>query len=254
MKHLALLAMLLTPQDAPKPIRALLVIGGCCHDYKRQKDVLQSGLQERVPGLQVVVAYDPDTTTTHLNPVYEKDDWAKGFDLVIHDECSSDVKDRAVIDRILAPHKAGLPAVLLHCAMHSYRGPEYPKATAWFAFTGLATTTHGPELPIQITYVDREHPITKGLEDWTTVNEELYNNSQGTLHETARALAKGRQSYTGKGGKERVDEAVVVWTNLYEGKTRVFATTLGHNTPTVADPRYLDLVARGLRWALDVTR
>ena len=31
--------------------------------------------------------------------------------------------------------------------------------------------------------------------------------------------------------------------------TRVFATTLGHNTETVADERYLELVTRGLCWA-----
>ena len=40
-----------------------------------------------------VIAYDPDGSTKHLNPVYEKDDWAKGFDVVVHDECSADVKD-----------------------------------------------------------------------------------------------------------------------------------------------------------------
>jgi type 1 glutamine amidotransferase len=42
---------------------------------------------------------------------------------------------------------------------------------------------------------------------------------------------------------------VVVWTNTYENKTRVFSTTLGHNNDTVADARYLDLVTRGLLWA-----
>jgi type 1 glutamine amidotransferase len=31
----------------------------------------------------------------------------------------------------------------------------------------------------------------------------------------------------------------------------VFATTLGHNNETVGDARYLDLVARGLLWAVD---
>ena len=43
----------------------------------------------------------------------------------------------------------------------------------------------------------------------------------------------------------------MAWTNTYNGKTRVFGTTLGHNTATVADPRYLDLVTRGLLWAVD---
>ena len=35
------------------------------------------------------------------------------------------------------------------------------------------------------------------------------------------------------------------------GKTRVFATTLGHNKATVADPRYLELVTRGLLWSVN---
>ena len=55
----------------------------------------------------------------------------------------------------------------------------------------------------------------------------------------------------GKDGKESASEAVVAWTNLYRGKARVFATTLGHNNATVADARYLDLVTRGLLWAVD---
>src|SRR5579862_3713788 len=98
--------------DELKPIRALLVLGGCCHDYKSQKEILTKGIGERAR-VEFVVAYDPSTKTGHLNPVYNNPDWAKGFDVVIHDECTSDVKDLALIERILAPHKNGLPAVVL---------------------------------------------------------------------------------------------------------------------------------------------
>ena len=42
-----------------------------------------------------------------------------------------------------------------------------------------------------------------------------------------------------KSGKTTEADAVVVWTNLYKGKAKVFATTLGHNNETVADARYL---------------
>jgi type 1 glutamine amidotransferase len=235
--------------DDDKPIRALLVIGGCCHDYAKQKDVLTKGVSARA-NVQWVIAYDPDTTTKHLNPVYEKDDWDKGFDVIVHDECSSDVKDTAIIERILKPHKAGLPAVVLHCGMHSYRSEGWPKATPWFEFTGLASTGHGPQAPIEITFTDSESPISKGMKNWTTINEELYNNSAGKLHETAQPLARGKQTFKSKDGKETTAESVVTWTNTYNGKTKVFATTLGHNTDTVADPRYLDLVTRGLLWSV----
>ena len=228
------------PTDA-KPIKALLVIGGCCHDYAKQKDILAKGISARA-NVDVTIAYDPDTGTKHLNPVYENPDWAKGFDVIIHDECCSDVKDLDVINRILKPHRDGLPAVVLHCGMHCYRSEGWPKVvTPWFEFTGLQTTGHGAQQPIAISFVDKDNPITKGMADWTTVNEELYNNIAGKLLDTAHPLARGKQGKT--------TTTSCVWTNTYNKKTRVFATTLGHNNDTVADDRYLDLVTRGLLWA-----
>ena len=228
--------------EQPKPIRALLVLGGCCHDYETQAKLITQGVSARA-NVEWTVAYDPDKGTKHLNPVYEKDDWAEGFDVVVHDECTSDVTDLAAIERVLKPHRDGLPAVHLHCSMHSFRSEGWPdKDTPWFQFTGLATTGHGPQLPIAVSYVDANSPITKGLENWTTINEELYNNVRKPLA-TATVLATGKQAD---------EEAVVVWTNLYgEKKTKVFGTTLGHNNDTVGDARYLDLVTRGMLWSLD---
>ena len=240
-----------TPAAEPgNPIRALLVIGGCCHDYKKQQDLLMKGISARA-NVQWAVSYDPDTSTKHLNPIYAHDDWAKGFDVVLHDECSSDVRDPKTVDRILKPHREGLPGVIVHCGMHCYRTEGFPKSTPWFEFTGLASTGHGPQAPIQVSYVDKESPITKGLSDWKTINEELYNNSAGKLLETAQPLARGKQMFKNKNGKERTEQHVVAWTNTYHGKTRVFATTLGHNNGTVADARYLDLVTRGLLWSVN---
>lgn len=232
-----------------EPIRALLVLGGCCHDYPTQKKRITEGISERA-NVQWKIAYDPDQGTSHLNPIYERDDWADGFDVVVHDECCSDVKDPKIIQRILAPHRKGLPAVLLHCGMHSYRSEGYPQSTPWFDFTGVASTGHGPQVPIEISLLDPSHPITKGLIDWKTIKEELYNNSAGKLIETATPLASGKQTYKTKEGNEVNAEAIVVWTNTYSDKTRVFATSLGHNNETVGDERYLDLITRGLLWSV----
>jgi len=236
------------PENArPKPVKALLVLGGCCHDYAKQKDVLAKGIAERA-NVHVTIAHDPDKGTKHLNPVYENEDWAKGYDVIIHDECSADVTDEKVIERILKPHKDGTPAVLLHCAMHSYRSKGFPKMTPWFEFTGLPSTGHGPQLPIALTFTDQSSPITKGMQNWTTINEELYNNSAGKPLDTAKVLATGKQTIKSRNGTERVEDYVVAWTNTYNNKTKVFGTTLGHNTATVADPRYLDLITKGLLW------
>ncbi len=235
-------------EDAPRPIRALLVIGGCCHDYAKQKDIITKGVSARA-NVQWVIAYDPDKGTKHLNPVYETADWAKNFDVIVHDECCSDVKDAVLVNRILEPHRQGLPAVVLHCGMHSYRGEGYPKTTAWFDFTGLHTNGHGPQEPIALTFLDKDNPITKGQVDWTTVHEELYNNLTGKVIDSATPLVRGKQVVKNK-GKERTEDCIVAWTNMYKGKTKVFGTTLGHNNTTVSDPRYLDMVTRGLLWSV----
>jgi type 1 glutamine amidotransferase len=240
--------------DADAPIRALFICGGCCHDYAKQKDIITEGISKRA-NVEWVIAFDPDRTTHHLNPVYENPDWFKGFDVIVHDECSADIKDLKIIDGILKPHRDGLPAVNLHCAMHCYRSegwdPKKPAITPWFEFTGLATTGHGAQIPIAVTYLDKENPITKPLEDWTTIHEELYNNILGHIEPTATALAHGQQIVKEKDGTEKTVETTVVWTNMYMNKTRVFSTTLGHNDETCADPRYLDLVTRGLLWSVD---
>ncbi len=53
-------------QDTPKPIRALLVFGGCCHDYVSQKDILTKGVSKRTH-VDWTIAYDPNTTIKWKN-------------------------------------------------------------------------------------------------------------------------------------------------------------------------------------------
>ena len=235
--------------DAPKPLRILLISGGCCHDYATQKGILKEGLEARA-NVVVDLLYSPDTSTHPPLAIFGDGDYAKGYDLVIHDECAADQSDPAVVEAVLKPHRAGLPGVNLHCAMHSYRigNPNDPVTLGtphgyWFEYLGLQSSGHGPQKPIAITFTDKDSPIVKGMEDWTTIQEEHYNNVH--VFDTAHPLAHGKQVVGGK-----TNDFVVVWTNEYgSNKTRVFSTTIGHNNDTVSDPRYLDLVTRGVLWA-----
>src|ERR1051325_4205171 len=105
--------------DGPKPLRALLIAGGCCHDYAKQKDILKQGLEQRA-FIKVDVAYTNDSSTRARFEIYKNPDWARDYDVIIHDECSADVKEMPYVQNILAAHK-NIPAVNLHCAMHCYR-------------------------------------------------------------------------------------------------------------------------------------
>ena len=238
-----------------KPLKVLLVTGGCCHDYAKQKDILKEGLEARA---HVVVEqlHTADAGTGFKFEKYGQPNRAEGYDVIIHDECCADVKDQDFVQGILAEHKRGVPGVNLHCAMHSYRvSPDYTKPSIkpftrdsmWFDYIGIQSSRHGAQMPIALTFLPTDSPITKGMADWTTIKEELYNNVQ--IFDTATPLIRGKQ---GAGDKQGTNDTVVAWTNLYgDKKTRVFSTTLGHNNETVGDDRYLNLVTRGLLWACD---
>lgn len=221
----------------PRPLRALLVCGGCCHDYPIQKDLLKRGIEARA---RVVIdtVQQGGTSKESRIPLYENPNWAKGYDVVIHDECFGAVADTNWIARILAPHRAGLPGVNLHCAVHSYRAAP---GELWQEYLGLRSMKHGKATPIRIRTIAPRHPILRdlGWSGWTTGNEELYNNVK--VFSTATLLQRGAQAE---------DDYAVTWVNRY-GSTRVFSTSLGHFNETVGDDRYLDLVTRGLLWACD---
>lgn len=239
-----LLSLLLAPCSlltAAEPLKALLITGGCCHDYAKQHEVIAKGIQSRA-NVQVDVIWTDDKSTNPPLPVYDKADWAKGYDIIIHDECAASMNNKETLTRILDAHKT-IPSIQLHCAMHSFRTGE----DRWFKRLGLQSNSHGPQEPIAITFVDKEHPITKTLADWTTIKEELYNNAN--LFD-AHPLAMGKQTVKNKDGTTKDVEYIVAWTNEKVG-ARSFSTTIGHNTETVADARYLDLITRGLLWACD---
>ncbi len=221
---------------AEKPIRALLVTGGCCHDYARQKLILARGVSARA-NVVWTVAHQGGSTTNAKIPLYNDPHWADGFDVVVHNECFSDAKDPAWVDRILKPHREGLPAVLIHCAMHCYRTGD----DRWFEFAGVQSPRHGAHYGYLVENLARDHPIMAGFGDrWMTSKGELYHTIK--LWPTATALAHARR----RGDNE---PQICVWTNQYR-KAKVFGTTIGHYNETMADPKYLDMLTRGLLWAV----
>jgi len=219
-----------------RPIRALLVTGGCCHDYPRQKQLLTKGISARAD-VEWTVVHQGGTTTTAEIPLYRDPNWADGFDVVVHNECFADAKDPAWVDRVLTPHRNGTPAVLIHCAMHCYR----TGTDKWFEFCGVQSPGHGPHYAYTVENKKSDHPIMKGFGDtWRVPKGELYHTIK--LWPSATVLGEAKR-------QDNNENQVCVWTNLY-GSTRVFGTTIGHYNETMAESTYLDMVTRGLLWAV----
>ncbi len=218
-------------------IKALLITGGCCHDYERQKLILSKGISARINVEWTIVQQGGKTTDTKI-PVYKNADWAEGFDIVVHNECFSHVKDKKRVDQILKPHREGTPAILIHCAMHCYRTGD----DRWFEFCGMQSPGHGKHFSYLVDNVKPSHPIMKGFgKQWRAPKGELYHSIK--LWDTATALGQAKRESDG-------EPQICVWTNQYH-KGRVFATTIGHYNETMAEPKYLDMLARGMLWALD---
>ncbi len=223
----------------PLPIKALLVTGGASHDYTLRKEILVGGIRERVRRpIEWTVRLQGEGESEVRIPVFEGADWAVGYDIVVHDYCFPRVTDRAYVDRILAPHLAGLPAVLVHGTMHSFRtGDE-----RWFDFCGATSRGHGKSHDFSVAPAPGGNPIVAGMSPWFIPRGELYRIER--LHPGVTPLTFSQE----EGGAK----VATTWTHLYGPvKTKVFATTLGNETATLLTPAYLDMLTRGFLWALD---
>ncbi len=221
---------------AVKPLRALLITGGCCHDYTGQKVLLSEGVSKRA-NVEWTIVQEGGTSTKHKVSLYNDPNWADGYDVVVHNECFADVTDPAFIRNITEAHRKGTPAVVVHCSMHSYRDL---KTDEYRELLGVTTRSHGPQHPLDVKNLQPEHPIMKGFPaTWTTGKEELYAILKVWPGTTPLA-----QAYALDNKKDHA----VIWEHTY-GKGRVFGTTLAHNDATMSDPVYLDMFTRGLLWA-----
>jgi type 1 glutamine amidotransferase len=235
-----LVCLWLVPPAAPaaegRPLRALLITGGCCHNYTLQSQQLTNAVA-KLAAVQWTVVNEGGNGTKAQIPLYSNPDWAKGFDVVVHNECFADTTDTNYIRQITAAHKAGVPAVVIHCAMHTYRATDIDD---WREFLGVTSRRHDHQSRYAVKKVAPEHPIVKGVpDDWKTPMDELYVIER--LWPNAKALATSVSERDGKAYP-------VAWINQY-GKARVFGTTYGHSDATFRDPVFLDYVARGALWA-----
>jgi hypothetical protein len=117
--------------------------------------------------------------------LYDNPDWAKGFDVVVHNECFADTTNQVYLRKITAAHHAGVPAVVIHCAMHTYRSAEIDD---WREFLGVTSKRHDHQSKYPVMLVEPTHPILKGMTpDWVTTMDELYVIDK--LWPNAKALA-----------------------------------------------------------------
>lgn len=221
---------------ATKPVRALLITGGCCHNYALQSQQLTNAVAKLAAVDWTIVKEGGDGTRAEIS-LYDNPDWAKGYDVVVHNECFADTTNQTYIRKITSAHREGVPAVVIHCAMHTYRSTDMDD---WREFLGVTSRQHDHQSKYPVKLVEPGHPILKGVSDqWVTAMDELYVVEK--LWPNAKALATSVSERNGK-------TYPVAWINQY-GKARVFGTTYGHSDEVWREENFLTLVARGTLWS-----
>ncbi len=226
-----------------KPLRAMLVTGGCCHDYDAQKVLIPDGLSQSLGDIQWII-HQYGIERDIRAEVYDNPDWAQGFDFVVHNECFGAMTDAALVQRIVDGHrKYNVPAVFVHCSMHSYRTAA--SADSWREFIGVTSTFHEKgKRPLDVvpTEQGRASELVASIGDgWQTPNGELYVISK--VWPGTEVLAKAYST------EQKADQPVI-WRRDDQG-VRVFGTTLGHHNETIRADQWQKFVAAGVTWALN---
>src|SRR5690606_35175283 len=103
------------------------------------------------------VMHEGNQQPDHQTSVLQQENWAVGFDLVIHNTGFGRVKDSDFVQYFIQQHQR-TPAVLIHSAVHSYRYAE-PSAENWFAFSGAQSMWHEQERVFTVENLAPEDPV-----------------------------------------------------------------------------------------------
>lgn len=141
--------------QAAEPLKVLLITGGCCHDYVYQTQEIQAAFKEHKVEVEWKVVNEGGKGTKAEIDMYNNPDWAKGYDVVIHNECFADTTSEEYIRKITKAHKDGANAVVIHCAMHTYRAG---KIDDWREFLGVTSRRHDHQANYPVKVVAPDHP------------------------------------------------------------------------------------------------
>lgn len=105
----------------------------------------------------------------------------------------------------------------------------------WVAHPGGAGVTYKVEI------IDRQHPITRGINDFMITSEQYY------MHVDPLNTVLAQTTF-----EEYGTVMPVVWIKMY-GKGRVFYNSTGHQAKDFEIPENLEIMTRGMLWAAEKT-
>ncbi len=245
MKNAILFVLLLIaalPLNANEPIsghKILVVTGG--HGFDKTNFFK---MFDAMPGIRYDKAELPKEMGL-LAPGLEKK-----YDLIL----SYDMNNFSVTEEQQANYakliESGMPLVVMHHSICGYDNlPLYPKMIGG-KYLHKPTVIDEKECPVStykhdvdmnIEVLDKQHPITKGVENFT-IHDEGYKGLY---------IKPGVNVLLKTDSPDATSE--VAWTTRY-GKGPVFAIVLGHDKEAYSNPTLRKLLEQGIRWGIDVAK
>ena len=205
--------------------RVLLITGEHDEDWKDTTPHLRNVLEE-VQKFKVVVTEEPVVLET---------DALQKYDVLLMNynrgERWPEKQEQALLDFV----KNGKGLVTLHGANATF--PDWQEYERMIGGGWREGSYHPPYGPFKVVIDDKEHEITKGMEDFETCDE-IYSGLR-IHHDVIRLLAHAVHDEK---------EQPMVWTVNY-GKGRVFHMALGHDVPAMRNENFIKLLISGTEWA-----
>lgn len=189
------------------------------HHAEKYAPILAAALHQK--GINISYTSDPDDLNKDNLDLYDG--------LIIyanHDEITPD-QEKALLDFV----EGGKGFIPVHSASFCFRNSQKYVDLVGGQFKSHGTGFFTPEI------VDSSHAIMKGVEPFETWDEtyvhHMHNDDRHVLME--RVEGDHREPYT--------------WVREH-GKGRVFYTALGHDERTWGHPGFLNLIEKGILWAV----
>lgn len=201
-------------------IKTMLFTGGEIHDWKGCGDAIEKALAEA--GDFEVTRINNDLSMLEAPRLYP-------YDLIVFYYTVGQITD-AQKDGLLNFVASGKGYAGVHSAADSFREcPDYR------SFVGGHFVTHPRFRDYQVSVVDPDQTITKGLEEFMVTDEQYITDYDPRVNVLCSALWKGKAM-------------PVAWTKQW-GKGRVFYLALGHSADACKHEMFKLLLQRGAKWA-----
>ena len=215
------------------PIKAVVVTGG--HSFEHDPFF---ALFQGYDDIKYVEADQKD----HSELFEDISNW--NYDVIVLYNMSQNISPKRQ-DNFKNLLKAGVGLVSLHHAegafntSEDYRqiiGARYPLKPQEIDGKQYATGTYDHDMDMNVKIADREHPITRGLSDFT-IHDETYKGNWFAKDNHVLLTTDHPKSDT-----------TICWTRP-SGDNRIVFLQLGHDSKAYVNPNYRQLIARSNRWA-----